>query len=298
MSSALPLQCPFCNHFNPGSASYCNDCGSPLDLQQCDLCGAINKRTASVCYKCGGAFPIAAVRGGHPPLALEDVPGRPALDYLGSANEGVTLPEAAAVALGAQHEESQAEDPKDAKYVDLTAARDATGPDHLRACSPLHAIPPSETVSSDGGAAKRRSLYLFPMAALATMLLAAIAVVVYYYQGHFKQETLEQSLKQTVPAESGDSIPSGTAPSPLATRADAESTQAGTMGNFAGRVFGFDPDPSLAPPDAGAAIKKGASPATDREVKTPQQAQAIGKECQEAVAALGLCNSMPKKEKP
>ncbi|HEX4883754.1 MAG TPA: zinc ribbon domain-containing protein [Casimicrobiaceae bacterium] len=56
------LRCLFCTHVNPAGARFCNDCGSPADLQPCRVCNAVDKRTASHCYQCGAAFP--------PPLPL------------------------------------------------------------------------------------------------------------------------------------------------------------------------------------------------------------------------------------
>lgn len=58
MSSTPPLQCLFCNHLNPGGASFCNDCGSQMHLQPCDRCGAINKRAAKICHKCQSSFTL------------------------------------------------------------------------------------------------------------------------------------------------------------------------------------------------------------------------------------------------
>lgn len=63
MSSPPPLQCLFCNHLNPGGASFCNDCGSQMHLQPCDRCGAINKRTAKHCHKCESSFTLPGATG-------------------------------------------------------------------------------------------------------------------------------------------------------------------------------------------------------------------------------------------
>lgn len=51
-----PLQCLFCHHTNPAAASFCNDCGSQLNLQPCTQCGAVDNRTANNCHKCGAGF--------------------------------------------------------------------------------------------------------------------------------------------------------------------------------------------------------------------------------------------------
>ena len=55
------LQCLFCNHVNPGAASFCNECGSQLDLQPCGQCGAVDSRQAKSCHKCGTPFLLPAV---------------------------------------------------------------------------------------------------------------------------------------------------------------------------------------------------------------------------------------------
>lgn len=80
MSSTPPLQCLFCNHLNPGGASFCNDCGSQTHLQPCDRCGAINKRTAKSCHKCESSFTLPGAVGQEaerrmPPPVLEEGDG-------------------------------------------------------------------------------------------------------------------------------------------------------------------------------------------------------------------------------
>ena len=49
--------CPFCDHRNPVSAKFCNDCGSPLHLKPCNQCDAVNHQAATNCYKCGAECP-------------------------------------------------------------------------------------------------------------------------------------------------------------------------------------------------------------------------------------------------
>jgi ribosomal protein L40E len=56
MSSSLSLQCLFCQHINPAGASFCNGCGSQLNLQPCLQCDTVDNRTATHCYKCGAPF--------------------------------------------------------------------------------------------------------------------------------------------------------------------------------------------------------------------------------------------------
>lgn len=64
-----PLQCLFCKHLNPSGASFCNNCGSQLNLQPCGQCGAIDDRAAKHCYKCGADFSLPAAAGLEAPFA-------------------------------------------------------------------------------------------------------------------------------------------------------------------------------------------------------------------------------------
>ena len=73
MSSNFPLQCLFCKHPNPAGASFCNGCGSQLNLQPCDRCGAIDNRTAKHCYKCHAQFSLSVA----PELAPQLAPALP-----------------------------------------------------------------------------------------------------------------------------------------------------------------------------------------------------------------------------
>ncbi|MBA3507972.1 MAG: zinc ribbon domain-containing protein [Betaproteobacteria bacterium] len=57
----FPLRCPSCDHGNPVSAKFCNNCGLPVHLQPCSNCEAINDRTANRCYKCGSPLSLMSV---------------------------------------------------------------------------------------------------------------------------------------------------------------------------------------------------------------------------------------------
>jgi ribosomal protein L40E len=85
-SSTPPLQCLFCKHFNPPGASFCNDCGSQLNLQPCDQCGAIDNRAAKNCYKCGAEFTLPAAPGLDAPLAPAILENRLTYPALNNAN--------------------------------------------------------------------------------------------------------------------------------------------------------------------------------------------------------------------
>ncbi len=47
------LACNFCAHGNPEGSTFCNECGSPLNLTLCSRCEAINVVWASECSQCG-----------------------------------------------------------------------------------------------------------------------------------------------------------------------------------------------------------------------------------------------------
>jgi hypothetical protein len=91
-------QCPFCDHANPASAKFCNDCGSPLHLRPCKQCEAINNQAATNCYKCGAEFPISVATVEAAPVA--PAPNTPAasaiLSDVGLEHGHSPLPEAVA----------------------------------------------------------------------------------------------------------------------------------------------------------------------------------------------------------
>ncbi|NDP39162.1 MAG: hypothetical protein GZ093_10510 [Rhodoferax sp.] len=95
MPSIAPLQCLFCRHLNPAGASFCNDCGSQLNLQPCEQCGAIDDRAATNCYKCGAEFTSPAAPGLNAPLALTTLENQrtyPALNSSSVAGPPAALP--------------------------------------------------------------------------------------------------------------------------------------------------------------------------------------------------------------
>jgi ribosomal protein L40E len=53
--------CSFCQHANPADAKFCNECGSPLNLEPCLGCGAVNDVHALRCHACGTALDDATV---------------------------------------------------------------------------------------------------------------------------------------------------------------------------------------------------------------------------------------------
>lgn len=60
MLSALPLECPFCDHANldGAGARYCNACGSRLLLKLCAECQAVTDQAIDTCHRCGAHSPV------------------------------------------------------------------------------------------------------------------------------------------------------------------------------------------------------------------------------------------------
>ena len=260
MSSIPPLQCLFCQHLNPAGASFCNDCGSQLNLQPCDRCGAIDNRTATNCYKCGAAFTLPAAPG------LDSQPAPAMLDH-----EAV-YPALNNAGVGGSPVEHQPEDP-----------------------TPAWPEPPpvAATVSSELAATATGSRRRWRVA-VAALVLGVMAMSAYEYFAPSAQRAPTPGVKQPVP---GEPMPAGTAPSAVAPPIDAALTSTETMPKLARGTDGPDKAPALAPPGAGAALAVRPAPATDAEVKS-RQTPPIFEDCPQAVAALGLCNPDTKQEKP
>ena len=93
MSSLSPVQCLLCNHLNPASVRFCNDCGAQLHLQPCEQCGVMNKRNASNCYKCGAGFTLPPAPSVKPaPEVLYNQLARPVLSDVVIAKERTPVP--------------------------------------------------------------------------------------------------------------------------------------------------------------------------------------------------------------
>ena len=171
MASPEALQCLFCQHVNPAGATFCNTCGSQLQLQQCDRCGSINKRSASNCYKCGA--PCSA----SPALAGDGSVGVPA-PRCGGESEATTLPEALALAMRTQGRRSglalpaaRETEPGGAATVGSEACRfDEAGDPPLIESAFL-----SEVAAATGFQRLRR-------VALTVLVMAAVAMLLYAYR--------------------------------------------------------------------------------------------------------------------
>lgn len=292
MPSPSPLQCLFCNHLNPGGSSFCNDCGSQLHLQQCDLCGSINKRSARICYKCGVTFTHSAAHGVHPVVLDHEAEGG-ALDYLGAVNDFTTLPESIAQAISTTHRKLQADGTESGEYADRAEAADNTLKNHSGECSSVKPPPPpDETRPSSGGMAATRLRYRY-LIALSVIVLAASVVWVYFDHGLSKKRWTEPVAEQAVPSLSSDSNSSSVVPSARVEQVEASSAPAGTKKNFAFRILGLESEPAPAPSDAATETKKPALTVTDSEISD----HPAPKDCQDAIVALGLCNSIQSPER-
>ena len=69
VSSATAERCAFCEHLNPPSAKYCNECAADLHLTLCEKCSAINRRGLSHCHRCGVALAQPELRDEQAPSA-------------------------------------------------------------------------------------------------------------------------------------------------------------------------------------------------------------------------------------
>lgn len=218
MSSPSALQCLFCNHINPGGATFCNDCGSQLQLQQCDLCGSINKRSARICYKCGAPLGAPAAHGGH--AVIDGDPAGAVPGQVAGQHEASTLPESAALALGS-----------------------------LRRGSPdaAPAVPGDDDRGKVAAAtAGFRHLYSIAWSVLA---VALVFLSLYYYRARSSPDLSETDVERAAPAApSGDQASAGPASAvPLPPRAGALSESRSSRAS-AFRVLGATE--TVSPPGA------------------------------------------------
>jgi hypothetical protein len=294
MSSPSPLQCLFCNHLNPGNASFCNECGSQLHLQQCDLCGSINKRSARVCYKCGVAFSLSAAHGLHLAI-LENTLDYSSLNYAGDGNDRSFLPESAARSLRTPRQEL--------RTAGLNPCGDGAGgypqttilKQDARPLSHVTPHPEDDAASFTSTAATTASAgnqypnrYLYPMT-VTVIVIAGIVISLFFFREQSRQGAQLPGVEQIAAGESGiAAFPDDTA-QPLA----APAAQAVTIKKNAFRVLGFDSGVPPSRPDSGAAIRPLSQP-DDQALPD----RTLLKECQEAVAALGLCSTIQKQERP
>ena len=84
--------CRFCDHHNPASSKFCNDCGSPLHLRPCNQCQAVNDQAATYCYQCGAQYPALSTTSGSK-LGLPG--GNPQCVTTGDEGSAANAPQAA-----------------------------------------------------------------------------------------------------------------------------------------------------------------------------------------------------------
>ena len=279
MSSPSAYQCLFCNHLNPAGASFCNECGSQLQLQQCDLCGSINKRSARVCYKCGAAFTFASPLGANIAMLDHCAPTVAALDHAAIEHAQTTLPESVVEALGArraEREDAAVRGGLRKSCVDGAPVVDAaeTVDEHALAVSASGPALPS------AGAAPTASgfNYRHALALVALVSLLALASIIFIRGASGPGAPVEQVGSTQAGGDTAPSSASGAVevvsrsalPAPLA---DDVST------------------PAVAP--SGVAKSEGSE--ADGKPAVPREP--VGTACQPAVAALGLCEAVPTQEK-
>ncbi|MEF8700022.1 MAG: zinc ribbon domain-containing protein [Candidatus Accumulibacter sp. UW26] len=205
----LSHQCLFCDHENPPDARFCNDCGSPVDMQACNACGAINKRTSSHCYKCGSALtPSVAPDFGlanadtsvdaAAPLATMATQGQSAwmLNDLVIEDGRLAIPESAANLLGAhsgvRHEVMVAATTEPALATSADLARAPSG-SATATWYPSGRITADEVPRMKGS----RRVWLF---ASACLLVAALAVLAYQFDSRREQAAGRQDTGPSVSA--------------------------------------------------------------------------------------------------
>jgi hypothetical protein len=114
-------RCLFCLHPNPEGAKFCNDCGSPMELQPCRVCNAVDKRSASHCYQCGAAFP--------PPLPVPGASDAPEADDAVPATADV--PDIPLTVPAAEVRDAHVDERPDVVEPSLVVAEPDAGPPSL-----------------------------------------------------------------------------------------------------------------------------------------------------------------------
>lgn len=260
------LRCLFCNHVNPVEASFCNACGSQLDLQPCGQCGAVDSRTAKYCHKCATPFmPHAAAESD---ALLESVPQGDHGDYSSRIEAGV----AGAKAMVHAHDQ-----PRSSNYSLLT----------------VNAAAPDSLAQPD----KSRSNWLIPGVGLLVMLIAA-AFAIFYQQppATVSAQTVAPVLPRVAeaPAETPPPTkPLSAEPAPaLGLQAAApEVTKPAQAKPIAPAVVAGEPvkTPARAAPRAVTRLAEPPLPVANTQ-PAARRAPAAVQNCSQAVATLGLCN--------
>lgn len=267
------LQCLFCSHVNPGAASFCNECGSQLDLQPCGQCGAVDSRLAKSCYKCGTPFPVAVILPDLDVLLKPAAHGDP-LDYASRIEASV----AGAKAMHPHHDQRPGS--SDRQLTVGAAAADML----------------LQTRQS-------RSSWLVPGIGVMLVLLAALFAI--FYQRPVVTPPVQASVPMAPVVLEPSAPPTAPPPSPPPPTTPVQADQTAQ----AEPVEPVEPPTDVVPPPAPAlatvappakvvaraAPTRAVAPVT-RPAPTvanppiPPRARPVVQDCSQAVATLGLCN--------
>lgn len=278
MPTPSAYQCLFCNHLNPVGESFCNECGSQLQLQQCDLCGSINKRSARVCYKCGAAFTFAAPIGTSA-VTLDSCTPATALNPVHT-----TLPESLLDALDARHARGEITGlrgnlPKPyAKGGPVVDCGEPTDISPAVASSAATGLP-----SGTASVAANRLDYRHPLAMVAVLLLFVMGAA-YVMRGSMGPESPVPSGSTAQPGDASVSIRASSSAVPARSEVSVNTLPRSPVAD------------ELGVPDVahGAAVS---DENNDARGKSDANRESVTKACLPAVAALGLCEGVPVEEK-
>ena len=273
------LQCLFCKHINPAEASFCNACGSQLNLQPCLQCGAVDGRSAKRCHKCDTPF--------TPPPASESD------DVLTSVSQGDPSDYSSPIEAGVAGAKAMGQTP------------DQPGASNY-SLSTVGAVASAEPVPT----AKSRSGWLAPGMALLAVMAVVAAVFAMYDQRSEITVPMQAAVQAAPPVAESPAAPAPPmAPPPSETPV---MPAAPTTPALAAQVDPVaEPVPTQEAPTAPAIVAEApiktparAVPrATPRAVPAPtarplpvaetspkpRRAPATVKKCSPELAALGLC---------
>ena len=267
------LICKFCARSNPEGSTFCNACGSQLNLQPCPRCEAINSESARLCSQCGAPLSSAAPEDASVPAAA---PTGVSQGAAGSVSIADPLPIALAERLEPLPNQPATPPRETSAEVDDTAAVEGAP---LEAEAPSIAGPPSPaaafTGEPGGGDADVPSRLqgdraVYPTAnssrrfVLGVLLVAAASGAAYWVYEHPMRSAEPQSS-----ASEG----AATAPEPASSSPARTQTGNGPTGSR-------EPPPNAAsPPSASSSespppMSETASPSTDAQPPAAAQTPA------------------------
>lgn len=273
------LQCLFCKHVNPAEASFCNSCGSQLDLQPCLQCGAVDSRSAKRCHKCETPF--------APPPAAESE------DLLTPASQGDPSDYSSPIEAGVAG----------AKAMGHTHDQPLASNDSLSTVGAVASAEPMPT-------AKSRPGWLLPGMALLALLAVTAALFAIYDQRSDATAPKQAAVQVAPPVVETPATPAPpTAPAPNETPEPPAPALAAQPDPVAVPVPAQDVPtapaivaeaPAKTPARAALratprAVPRAAPPPAARPLPVaepspkPRRAPATIKKCSPELAALGLC---------